>query len=381
LVHFFERTSWEAWVETGSGEHSLTPEDQLFILMQAALHLSATAGGQTPEVRICNERAESLSLSLNLPRLLDVALVGQWRYYLVNRKLTAAMQVADRLYSLARQQDDAGTSIKAYMALGVTHYYLGDFELARDYATRGVRIWRSGDVKTQAEEVDAPIIGCLCHKSLSQWHFVEIASCHSTMEEAIAIAKELRVGHGLAVALYFAAQLGYVERSRADVERLASELIEVATRHSIVHFRALGTALLGWARSTAGRTVEGLSWIEDGIRVIGDLFNMMPVLALKAESLHLADRNVEALETIKQALLEASEARWWCAELYRLRGIFLAATDAAEIEIERAFGEAIKIARDQKSISLTKRAEATYAEYRREKATALGGHGLRLSLS
>ncbi|MGB7794595.1 MAG: hypothetical protein WBL39_25640, partial [Terrimicrobiaceae bacterium] len=61
--------------------------------------------------------------------------------------------------------------------------------------------------------------------------------------------------------------------------------------------------------------------------------------------------------------------------------IFLTAIDADEAEIERAFQAAINTAKQQKSTSLMKRAEATYAEYRRQKAGVLGGHGLRLPLS
>jgi hypothetical protein len=155
--------------------------------MQAALHLSVTGGGQTPEVRICNERAESLCRSLNRPRLLDVTLKAQWLYCLINGKLGAAMQVATRLYSFAQQQNDIGTSIKAHMALGVTHYYLGNFKVAREHAKCGVRIWRLGDVHSQPEDVDAPIIGCLTHKAFCAWHYGEIASCHLDMEEAISI--------------------------------------------------------------------------------------------------------------------------------------------------------------------------------------------------
>ena len=105
-------------------------------------------------------------------------------------------------------------------------------------------------------------------------------------------------------------------------------------------------------------------------------------LALKAEALHLADRTSEALEAITEAeaLVERSEERWWCAELHRLRGVFLAAMGAEETQIEASFCEAIRIAREQKSISLEKRAEATYAEYRRQKASGLGGRGFRLPL-
>ena len=32
-------------------------------------------------------------------------------------------------------------------------YFLGDFEAARQYARRGVEIWRSGGVETQDDEV------------------------------------------------------------------------------------------------------------------------------------------------------------------------------------------------------------------------------------
>jgi hypothetical protein len=53
---------------------------------------------------------------------------------------------------------------------------------------------------------------------------------------------------------------------------------------------------------------------------------------------------------------------------------------AEETQIEASFCEALRIAREQKSVSLEKRAEATYAEYRRKKASGLGGRGFRLPL-
>lgn len=42
--------------------------------------------------------------------------------------------------------------------------------------------------------------------------------------------------------------------------------------------------------------------------------------------------------------------------------MFLAALGAEEIQIETSFGEAMKIAKEQKAVSLEKRAEASYAE-------------------
>ena len=87
LVHFFEHGRWGSPVETGVEGQSLTAEDQLFVLMQAGLYLTATRGLAAPEARICYERAESLCHSLDRPLLLYAALMGQWRYSLVTDKL------------------------------------------------------------------------------------------------------------------------------------------------------------------------------------------------------------------------------------------------------------------------------------------------------
>src|SRR5262249_28065156 len=104
---------------------------------------------------------------------------------------------------------------------------------------------------------------------------------------------------------------------------------------------------------------------------------------LKAEALYFADRISEAVEAIEEAeavVAQRSGALIWSAELHRLSGVFLAAIGADQKEIEPSFREAIRIAKEQKSVSLEKRAEATYAEYRRQKAITSGGRGFRLPL-
>jgi len=191
--------------------------------------------------------------------------------------------------------------------------------------------------------------------------------------------------HGLVSTLHHSASIAYRERDCAEVERFASEVIELATRHHFAHWIALGSILRGWARSASGGTAEGVSWIEDGIRdhrAIGTMVALPYLLGIKAEALHLADRTPEALEAIREAeaVVARSGERMWCAELHRLRGVFLAAIGSDETQIEASFSEAIRIAKQQKSVSLQKRAEATYAEYRRQKASGSGGRQFRLPL-
>jgi predicted ATPase len=223
----------------------------------------------------------------------------------------------------------------------------------------------------------------LCYEALSQWHLGELTSCQATIAEAISLAKELNDTHGLAVALYWAARLYLNERHAAEVDRLTSELIELSTRQNFPHWLALGTALRGWARSALGETAEGLASIEGGIKdwvATGAVLQVPFYLGLKSEALYLANRTSEALEAISEAetFVERFGDRHWCAELHRLRGVFLAALGSDKAQIEASFCEAIKIALEQKSISLAELAKATYAEYRRQKASGSGRRRFRL---
>jgi predicted ATPase len=382
LAHFFDHGRWGSLVETAIERQSLTTEDKLFILMQAGRYLTATRGFGAPEAYVCYERAEPLCRLLNRRRPLCVALVGQWRYSLFTDKLSVTMQIAERVHSLALEQNNPALMIEAYRALAVTLYFRADFEASRQYARRGTQIWHSGKVQSHTENAYPPVFSCLCHGALSEWHLGEIASWHATVAEAIALAKELNDLHALAVLLLWATIVGHFERNPAKVARLASDLIELSTRQNFALWRAAGAVLRGWARSASGGLAEGIAWIEDGMREYRATGMMPYYLGLKAEALHLADRTSEALKAISEAeaLADEHEERWWCAELHRLRGVFLTAMGAEETQIEASFCEAIRIAKQQKSVSLEKRAEETYGEYRRQKADASGGRGIRLPL-
>jgi tetratricopeptide (TPR) repeat protein len=385
LVHFFEHGRWGSPVEMGVEGQSLTAEDRLFVLMEARDYLIDIRGLGALEARIYSDSAVSLCRSLDNPRLLCLALKGQWLYQLMTDKLPAALHIAERVHSLAQEQDEPALMIEAYNALGSTLYWLGDFEPAREYVMRAAQIWRSGYGQSRTAGFLGTVANCLSYQAACEWHLGEIASSQTTIAEAIALAKELNDTSALAMTLQFAAILAYYERKPLEEDHLASELIELATRYNFAYFLTMGGVFRGWARSVSGETAEGLSLIEDGIReyrASGSNLGLPFFLTRKAEALHLADRTSEALEAINEAeaLVERIGMRWWCAELYRLRGVFLAAIGADQTQIETSLCEAIRTAKEGKSISLEKRAEGTYAEYRRQKASGSGGSAIRLPL-
>ncbi len=382
LGHFFEQGRWGSMVKASVEEHGLTAEDQLFVVMQAATYLTATRGVGAPETRICYEHAESLCHLLGRPLLMR-ALLGQWRYTLVTDKLSAAMQIAERLSSLAQKQDDPTLMIWGHNALAATLYFLGDFESAREHAIAGIRIWRSRGSQSHPEDVDTPVVGCLCYKAFAEWHLGDADSCREKLQEAISLAKEMKDEHALTVALGWAMGLAEIENDPAEVERLTSPIIEVSTRDNFAQHLAEGGLHRGWARSASGDTATGIPEIEQGIRDFrstGALLSLPYYLGLKAEALYFGGRTPDALETINEAekIVERSEERQWLAELHRLRGVFLAAMGADENAIEASFCKAIGIAREQKSVPLARRAEASLAEYRLQKTTGPDQRRLRL---
>ena len=176
------------------------------------------------------------------------------------------MRVAKRVHSLAQEQNDSALMIGACQAVVATHYYLGEFETARQYTMRGLQIWRSGGVQYIAEDRRATAVVCLCYEALASGISERLPLASRPWQEAISLAKELNDTNALAVALRFAALLAHYERSPAEVERLASDLIELSTVHNLAFWLASGEVSRGWARSASGNTAEGIAWIDDGIR-------------------------------------------------------------------------------------------------------------------
>jgi predicted ATPase len=205
------------------------------------------------------------------------------------------------------------------------------------------------------------------------------------MAEAISLARELKDMYSLAMTLSVAARLEIGERNLAEVERYSSDVIELSTRHHFAYWLAVGSIFRGWSRSVSGDTAEGNQWVEQGLkdfRATGSVLGLPIYLSLQAQALHLAGRIPEALEAINEGEMLAGrfEQRFSLSSLHRLRGVFLTAMGAEATLIEASFCEALRIAKEQKSVWLEKRAEATYAEYHRQKASASGGRGFRLPL-
>jgi len=71
--------------------------------------------------------------------------------------------------------------------------------------------------------------------------------------------------------------LGVTQRNPVEVERLASELVELLARYNFAFWLPGANVFRGWTRSVRGDTSEGISWIERGVedyRASGSMVGM-----------------------------------------------------------------------------------------------------------
>ena len=87
--------------------------------------------------------------------------MGQWLFSLHTDKLSATIQIARRIYSLAQEQNNSTLIVGACRAMAGTLHFMGDFEAARRYATDGIQLWSAHQGTTaQIEEVLASAVCC-----------------------------------------------------------------------------------------------------------------------------------------------------------------------------------------------------------------------------
>jgi predicted ATPase len=125
--------------------------------------------------------------------------------------------------------------------------------------------------------------------------------------------------------------------------------------------------LRGWALAASGHWEGGIVQIHQGLaayQTTGATAERPYYLALLAEASTMGGQIAEGLEALTEALatLAKSRARWWEAELHRLRGeLLLQHAEAQPEEVEACCQQALAVARHQQAKSLELRAAMSLA--------------------
>jgi hypothetical protein len=169
---------------------------------------------------------------------------------------------------------------------------------------------------------------------------------------AVALATELEHPFSLAYALFHTGFLHLWRREPEPMRDRAVGVLDVADEHDLQIWRALGTCLLGAAKTGLGRSEEGLAEIHEGIALYHGL-KTPPVfwpliLFVRAEACGRSGGPAEGLRLIEEALEIADQGSGLTLlpDFYSLKGDLLlreANNLDAEPWFQRAFDAAGKL--------------------------------------
>ena len=150
----------------------------------------------------------------------------------------------------------------------------------------------------------------------------------ASSQAALALAQQMAHPYSLDFALRWAAVLHHLRREAPLTQARAEAAMTIATEQGFPLRLAQAMPLRGWALAARGYGEEGRAQIEQGLaayQAAGVTASRPYYLALLAEASAQVGQTTVGLEALAEALamLAKSTARWWEAELYRLRGELL----------------------------------------------------------
>jgi hypothetical protein len=96
-------------------------------------------------------RARELAVALNRPRVLLIALFGQWVSHATQADLGRAGQLAAELRELGETGGDVHTQVMGCAASGFTYLLVGEFAAGRAYMEKGLALYDPADRLFYAE--------------------------------------------------------------------------------------------------------------------------------------------------------------------------------------------------------------------------------------
>jgi tetratricopeptide (TPR) repeat protein len=368
LAHFCHEGDWARPVDPVPPEvQGLEPEEQLAVLTQAGLFLTAQQGYVSNEKRACYDTVRRLATRLGQPLHLYQALVAQHREWLVTREFDATLQLADEVFALARQHDHPALLVGARRAQATTRFFMGRLAEAQALAREGVRIWDEGGSARPVDELYLPVVSCRMVDALVLWHQGFPERARRGVDETLRAIRALGDLNLLAApGLLFSVYLEHGRRVPEAMLAAAEELVRVSSAQGFRFWQAGGVTAYGWALGMMGEPERGLATMEKGLQqftALGISMNLLYSLSMQAELLDHMGRHAEALATVERALALAerrSEGRWM-AELHRLRGELLLRTGAPPEAALAALARAREVAAEQGARMLELRALCSLA--------------------
>jgi predicted ATPase/class 3 adenylate cyclase len=311
--------------------------------------------GYTQEVEEAYTRALGLfEGQRELPQLFPV-LRGLATFYNYRAEFDKGAEIGREILRLADARDDASMRADGHLVLGSSLALQHDLHGGLDHLDKAIASFESERHRPRRFRLgNNPGVASFTTSALTLWMLGFPDRARERATRAVALATELEHPFSLAYALFHTGFLHLWRREPELMRDRAVGVLDVADEHDLQIWRALGTCLLGAAKTGLGHSEEGLSEIRGGIALYHGL-RTPPVfwpliLFVRAEACGRSGRPAEGLGLIEEALEIADEGSGLTLlpEFYSLKGDLLlllpeANGSDAEPWFQRAFEAAGKL--------------------------------------
>jgi DNA-binding winged helix-turn-helix (wHTH) protein/tetratricopeptide (TPR) repeat protein len=312
----------------------------------------------------CRQLAEQAEA---LPPLLS-SLAGLHTCYAARAQLADAARIVPLMVELAEQLPFSETTLVAHASGAWCFWSRGELARARAHASRAV-------AALPTEPMAFPSTFDVVAYAFGAAAFVEmglgnLATARARVEQAVAWSRRTARPVDCATALALAGMFYAFGNDPAAAGERAREAVAVAEEHGYRQWSAIGRIIAGWVAAvgqpSAGSLAEVIARIDEYTRM-GILAQLSAFLCLAAGAHLRAGETQAGMQLLARAAahMRDTDERWYEAELHRLRGELLQASDARTAEA--SFQHALDVARAQGAKLWELRASVSLATLWRQK--------------
>src|SRR5713101_134586 len=353
-------------------------QQELSLQIALGVPLQAMRGSAAPEVEKVYARARELCQQLgDAPQLVPV-LAGLWVFYLQRGEMATTHELAEQIFTLARDVEAPALLLQAHRMIGTTLFWRGELPAAKSHLEQAITLYDPQQHRSHAFLYYGLDPGAVC-LSFAGWTLWQLGYPDQSLtksREALTLAQELAHPPTLAFVLSFTATTHRFRQEIQVVQERAEAQITLSNEQGSDLGMTQGLIQWGWALSEQGRSEEGIAQIRQGLATrsaMGVRLGEGLYLSWLAEAQAKAGQVEEGLTVLAEAMaaLDETGERINEAELYRFKGELTMKSQevqgakfkvqSVEAEAEACFHKAIEIAQRQGAKSMELRAVMSLA--------------------
>jgi predicted ATPase len=347
-------------------------------LRQRRVHLQISLGNaliwakgqQAPETSAAFARARELASREEDASERFSAYYGLWVGHFTRCEPAPMREMAELFLREATARPDCPEALIGDRIFGTTCLYFGDFAGAHDHFQKTIELYepaRHGDFANRFGQ--DPHAATEIWDALALWVLGRIDEALPLAERALADAESAAHAPTIGNALIYTSLLELVRCNPEAVATYSQAFADLVSRYDLPTLWAgIAVFFRGWAKASDGGGKSSLAEMRRAVAMLreqGTVFLLPGFEAVLADAEASADETDAGLRRLDGALaeLEATENRWYEAELHRVRGEMLLKHDAANTPpAEQSLQAAIAIAQSQKGRSFELRAALSLAK-------------------